>query len=336
MIGNHRADLSSYKYDKPVGPSAESDSGGITAIEVTFAMKSLWGLLHAVFIGFCSTPDLPPVFVAPSVGLTCYYPITGHSAQVPIATTEGHLWDLAIGRHGTPLLYVYDGKPEGIYAYDPSTGKSRLLLKDSQACWPALSPDRRFVAFSRQGSIVVFDIKNRTQKIMTPPYGWGEPHHHLFGDILPDWSPNGKSIVFTRAHDTGASHLWTVNTITGKTKQITFDRLSTHSSRWSPNGRYLAYIRNTNRPPKSKMTVGDIGEGQLVILDILLRKPIVLGNVITQERVCWSPQSKSCVVMTLKPEGSSALKIVQVDGTVQNVDRGWRIQAGQSFAVSYR
>ena len=101
---------------------------------------------------------------------------------------------------------------------------------------------------------VGFIYEQRTQLFTMPATG-GEPRQLTDGDYDagdPDWSPDGKSIVFASDRTDerwvwpGAS-IWTLNLASGALTRMTDEALSCHAPKWSPDGKTIAFLSTARR-----------------------------------------------------------------------------------------
>lgn len=101
--------------------------------------------------------------------------------------------------------------------------------------FPELSPDGKFVAFSRDSpsDIWVLDIeRSLTSRLTSDPAE----------DSYPVWSPDGRTIAFRSTRD-GLGNLYTRGVgVVEQDKPILQDETSKYPSDWSRDGKYLAYF----------------------------------------------------------------------------------------------
>jgi TolB protein len=105
----------------------------------------------------------------------------------------------------------------------------QLTSGPSSVTW---SPDSHEVIYSMGGSLWRQRIDSNTAQQLTDGLGY---------DYQPDWSPDGKSVVYvTYQHDT--MELWMLDLATGNTKQITKNAAVNVEPRWSPDGKRIVYV----------------------------------------------------------------------------------------------
>lgn len=134
----------------------------------------------------------------------------------------------------------FEGNAE-LYALTPQGEVVRRLTDnpgiDSSACF---SPDGNQIAFvsDRHGSpqIWVMSADGSNQRKLTTKGGYNQE---------PSWSPkpiNGQSLVaYTGRGESGGYEIFTVNTATGETTQLTHGKGSSSHPSFSPTGRALTF-----------------------------------------------------------------------------------------------
>ncbi|MFD2936981.1 DPP IV N-terminal domain-containing protein [Spirosoma flavum] len=94
-----------------------------------------------------------------------------------------------------------------------------------------LSPDKSQIAIDLQGTIWVLPVAG----------GVARPVTDVLGDCRqPNWSPDGKQIVFHSFWD-GRYHIWTVSAVGGKPKQLTSGVYDDREPHWSPDGKQVVF-----------------------------------------------------------------------------------------------
>jgi len=96
----------------------------------------------------------------------------------------------------------------------------------------AFSPDGQSVVYSMGGSLWLQAINGDVANELT--YGPGY-------DYQPDWSPDGRFIVFAR-HHSDAIELWRLDLTSRKTQQLTQTKAVQLQPRYSPDGGRIAFV----------------------------------------------------------------------------------------------
>ena len=96
----------------------------------------------------------------------------------------------------------------------------------------AFSPDGASLVYSMAGSLWRQEIGSDRAVELTHGPGY---------DYQPDWSPDGKSIVFAR-HRNNAIELWQLDLSSGTPRQLTTTEAVNVEPRYSPDGKRLAYV----------------------------------------------------------------------------------------------
>jgi Tol biopolymer transport system component len=94
------------------------------------------------------------------------------------------------------------------------------------------SPDGRSLIYSMAGSLWQQSIGDEVAVELTHGPGY---------DYQPDWSPDGRYVVFVR-HERNALELWQLDLTTRQVRQLTSTRAVNVQPRYSPDGLRLAYV----------------------------------------------------------------------------------------------
>src|SRR5438034_820258 len=125
----------------------------------------------------------------------------------------------------------------------------QLTSGPSSVAW---APDSREVVYSMTGSLwrLKLDSKEAAQLTDGPGY-----------DYQPDWSPNGKSIVYV-SYQKDAMELWLLDVASGKTSQLTSSGAVNVEPRWSPDGKRIVFV-STQFNKRFHIFRADVSAGKL-------------------------------------------------------------------------
>src|SRR5688572_14327503 len=98
---------------------------------------------------------------------------------------------------------------------------------------PAWAPDGKAIAIAMSGSIWSVDPSSGVARELT----YNRKYHSM-----PDWSPDGKWIVYTADDGGGTIGLEILNVQTGETRALTSDPQIYMDPVFSPDGTRLAYV----------------------------------------------------------------------------------------------
>jgi Tol biopolymer transport system component len=105
----------------------------------------------------------------------------------------------------------------------------QLTSGPSSVAW---APDGQSLVYSMGGSLWQQQIDSDKATELTHGPGY---------DYQPDYSPDGRAIVFARHHEQ-AIELWRLNVASGKTQQLTSTNAVNVEPRYSPDGKRLAFV----------------------------------------------------------------------------------------------
>ena len=125
----------------------------------------------------------------------------------------------------------------------------QLTSGPSSAAW---APDSQEVVYSMGGSLWRQRLDSKEAKQITDGAGY---------DYQPDWSPDGKSIVYV-SYQRNAMELWLLDVASGKTWQLTNAGAVNIEARWSPDGKRIVFV-STMYNKRFHIFVGEIRDGRL-------------------------------------------------------------------------
>ncbi|WP_321391834.1 CehA/McbA family metallohydrolase [Emcibacter sp.] len=161
----------------------------------------------------------------------------------------------------------------------------QLTAGPSAATW---SPDGKTVVYSMQGSLWRQEIDSDTAYQLTTGPGY---------DYQPDWSPDGRHIVFTRHHG-DALNLYLLDLESGKEIDLTNEKNVNLEPRWSPDGKRLAFV-SSRRDGYFGLYVAEVKKEKLKNVRVL-----VAGNVSKRDRYYYS-QTDHAINPSWSPDGGT-------------------------------
>ena len=162
-----------------------------------------------------------------------------------IALLLGALASRSLCAEGQPVVPPID-LPHSYYyreMYLP-----QLTSGPSSVAW---APDSREVVFSMAGSLWRQKIDSTRAEQLTDGPGY---------DYQPDWSPDGRFIVYASAQGE-AIELWLLDVTSGRTRQLTQGGAVNVEPRWSPDGQRVVYV-STAYHRHFHLFVAEVHEGQ--------------------------------------------------------------------------
>ncbi|MFY9647692.1 MAG: hypothetical protein WAK29_21110, partial [Terriglobales bacterium] len=109
----------------------------------------------------------------------------------------------------------------------------QLTTGPGSAAW---SPDSYSLIYSMAGSLWRQELRSDQAEQLTAGPGY---------DYQPDWSPDGRWIVFAR-YDHDAVELWSLDLRDGQTRKITSSGAVNVEPRFSPDGKRLAFVSTSH------------------------------------------------------------------------------------------
>jgi len=228
------------------------------------------------------------------------------SVSEATAVTEGAQAIEGIGVSPDGQWLVFDSDRRGnadIYRMALPDGEPEPLTDDpADDMIPSWSPDGQEIVFYsfRHGTrdLFVMTADGGSERRVTD-----DPAQERY----PDWSPDGNSIVF-QSDKTGSQELWVVSredrsSKWGAPRQLTFD--GGGYPRWSPDGRWVAYLRAGVRviaPNGGDHRTLAGGEGTTLGTSPLFPE--------------WSPDSRTVYFKAADAEGRASFWSIPVTGGV--------------------
>lgn len=215
-------------------------------------------------------------------------------------------------RDGTRVAWI--STSDGALWQSKLDGSERLQLssRPMRIFMMRWSPDARSIAFMGKEP-------GKTWKIYSIPTEGGQPQpiaEEARSQADPDWSPDGKTIVFGRssefmAEDSTPKSIQLVNLATRQVAAVP-DSEGLFSPRWSPDGRYVVAM--------------PLDQRKLTIFDTAARKWTVLATG-TFNNPVWSKDGKYIYYQTYD-EGNPICRIQVAGGRVEEITDFRDLQPG--------
>jgi len=125
----------------------------------------------------------------------------------------------------------------------------QLTSGPSSVAW---SPDSKEVVYSMAGSLWRQKIDSKEAQQITDGAGY---------DYQPDWSPNGKSIIYV-SYQKDTMELWLLDLASGKSTQLTNSGAVNVEPRWSPDGQRIVFV-STSYNKRFHIFRADVNDGKL-------------------------------------------------------------------------
>ncbi|HET6898591.1 MAG TPA: protein kinase, partial [Vicinamibacteria bacterium] len=131
---------------------------------------------------------------------------------------------------------VLEGTRRQVWSFDLERGTRSLLTAEGDSRSPIFSRDGAFITFAsdRGGEQTLdrrrLDATGEPERVVGPLSGWAYPE---------DWSPDGRSLLFTQWTARGDSDVWVQEN--GVARPLIATRYSEESPRFSPDGRFIAF-----------------------------------------------------------------------------------------------
>ena len=194
---------------------------------------------------------------------------------------------------------LWRSRPDGSDRLQLARNSPGLSLHDP--CW---RPDAKLVLFSEQQG-----GKNRIY--LVPAVG-GAPRSILDAKHLrdrPDWSPDGKSLVFSILDDPQPGHpaengVYFFELENGRTTKLP-DSAGLFRARWSPDGRYLAAVSSDS----DILKLYDLPRGRWTV--------VATGKMLTAP--VWSPDAKYIYFQDAETPGESVSRLRLQDSAIESV-----------------
>lgn len=217
----------------------------LLGVEMKYWVKL--GASLMLLLASCSTPSVVPTTTLPFETFT---PLPTRTIT-PTQTLTPTITPTPIGGGSGKIVFVSerDGNPEIYTINTDGTNLTRLTNDPEIDFFPQWSPDGKKVVFtSMRGippninkEIYVMNADGSDQTRLT------NFKKFTFGPDAPQWSPDGKKILFDATisydidTDRTVSEIYIINADGTELTQLTFHNLDAINPKWSPDGNKIAY-----------------------------------------------------------------------------------------------
>jgi Tol biopolymer transport system component len=178
-----------------------------------------------------------------------------------------------------------------LFLTEPDGSRRRLTRTAVWEDMPAWSPDGRRVAFSRGDMLCHSSECNEpgASLIFVVPARGGEQRQlydtdEYVHDIGPAWLPDGRRLAFIRQHPGGGPDGIYVVDVDGSGDPRRLVAGWADALAWSPNGRWLAYVR-WNYDERTELRLVDLRSGRG-------RTLAVAASIDQRKGLAWSPDGR--------------------------------------------
>jgi Tol biopolymer transport system component len=194
-----------------------------------------------------------------------------------------------------------------LFLWDSKSRHIKRLTTNERAIDPHVSSDNRCIVYAiHQGAmsnLAILDLKTHKRKIITNFPEWTEV-------FTPQWSPDGKQIVFSIFDDKGNRDICIINEDGSNFKKITNHPEDDRYPAWSPDGKQIAFVSYRTGIPN--LFLKNLNPGKI---RQLTNTP---GGVFNP---AWLPDGKSIAVIAFEERDKTDIVIIPADSYLKFPDQ---------------
>ena len=234
--------------------------------------------------------------------------LTTKGGYTPTWSSDGTKIAFMSERSGNKDIWVIDADD-----YAELRGTARQLTSGAGSNHhPSWSPDTRIAFNSDRGGY------DQIWVINSDGTGLTQVTNGEFNDSHPTWSPDGSKLAFSRGEE-----IWMINSDGTNETQITFDSIEWYFDPvWSPDGKRIAFTKS-------------LYVDEVAVMDVDGNNQEVLTKSGYDSLPAWSKKTNQIVFVTKRDEKTSAIRIVDSDGSnedayIDNKMTWWDSEPDQS------
>ncbi|MGB2713910.1 MAG: CehA/McbA family metallohydrolase [Vicinamibacterales bacterium] len=193
---------------------------------------------------------------------------------------------------------------------------------------PAWSPDGKSLAIAMSGSIWTIDPASGSARELT----YTRKYHSM-----PDWSPDGRWIVYVADDGAGTIQLEMLNVGTGESHALTSDDQIYMDPVFSPDGMRLAYV--ATRPSGNfNVFIRSIKDGQFVGDEVAVtrdndfgRDRLYFGRMDMHITPAWFPDGKELLLVSNRNVPLGSGNVLRLSALANGIERSTRVLAEQTL-----
>ncbi len=201
-------------------------------------------------------------------------------------------------------------------AWSPD-GRRIAVVAGEGAALHVVDPDGRFRALLALGPVSGPDWSPDGRKLVFERFGWihtidadGTDERRIAQGRSPAWSPGGRRIAFV-SDRAGNDDIYAVRATGGGVKQLSSGLGNENDPAWSPNGRRIAYVTD------------ETGAAEIGLLDGATQK---VGALTSDRSVAsmpaWSPDGKRIAYVSLRDGAEAVWSVPAAGGAPRRVMLG--------------
>jgi TolB protein len=193
---------------------------------------------------------------------------------------------------------------------------------------PAWSPDGSALAVAMSGSIWIVDRASGRARELT----YNRTYHSM-----PDWSPDGRWIVYVADDGRGTIQLEIVDVATGESRPLTSDAQLYMDPVFSPDGTRLAYVA-TKPAGNFNVFIRPIEDGRLVGGEIAVtrdhryaRDRLYFGPMDMHITPAWLPDGRELLLVSNRNVALGSGNVLRVPAKANGIDEATTVLAEQTL-----